>query len=157
HIVAKCVILLRDMVSQTETNATITLPDGRTLSYLSAGSESGPVVVVLDGPCSRGLGRAAEPTARDLGIRLLIPDRPGALGSTPQPGRRITDWPADHLSLLDAHGVERAGILAQSGGTPYGIAVAAAAPERTTGLALLGALAPLSDPAARREASRQLR
>jgi pimeloyl-ACP methyl ester carboxylesterase len=42
-------------------------------------------------------------------------------------------------------------------GTAYGIAVAAAAPERTTGLALLGALAPLSDPAARREAGRQLR
>lgn len=157
HIVAKRVILPRDMLSQSEKTATIGLPDGRTLSYLLAGADGGPLVAVLDGPCSRGLGRAVAPTARDLGVRLLIPDRPGAQRSTPQPGRRIADWPADHLALLDALGVERAGILAQSGGTPYGIALAAAAPGRTTGLALLGALAPLSDPAARREASRQLR
>jgi pimeloyl-ACP methyl ester carboxylesterase len=145
------------MASQTETSAAITLQDGRTLSYLLEGADSGPVVTVLDGPCSRGLGRAAAPTARELGIRLLSPDRPGSHGSTPQPGRRIADWPADHLALLDALGVERAGILTQSGGTPYGIAVAAGASERTTGFALLGALAPLSDPAARREAGKQLR
>jgi len=145
------------MTSQTERNATVTLPGGRTLSYLLLGADSGPVVVVLDGPCSRGLGRATAPTARELGIRLVIPDRPGSHGSTPQPGRRIADWPADLLALLEALGVELAGILTQSGGTPYGIAVAAAAGERTTGFALLGALAPLNDPAARREAGRQLR
>jgi pimeloyl-ACP methyl ester carboxylesterase len=145
------------MLSQDETTEAVTLADGRALSYVRTGAETGPVVVVLDGPCSRGLGRAAAPTARELGISLLVPDRPGALGSTPQRGRRIAGWPADHLALLDALGVEHAGILAQSGGTPYGIAVAAAAPERTTGLALLGALAPLSDPGARREAGKQLR
>jgi pimeloyl-ACP methyl ester carboxylesterase len=145
------------MASQTELNTTITLRDGRKLSYLLEGADGGPVVVVLDGPGSRGLGRATAPTARELGIRLVIPDRPGSHDSTPQPGRRIADWPADHLALLEALGVERAGILTQSGGTPYGIAVAAATAERTTGLALLGALAPLSDPAARREAGKQLR
>src|SRR6202012_1610953 len=104
-----------------------------------------------------GLGRAVAPTARELGVRVVIPDRPGSHCSTPQPGRRIADWPADHLALLDALGIERAGILTQSGGTPYGIATAAAAPDRATGLALLGALAPLTDAGARREAGRQLR
>lgn len=153
HSVAKSVILSCDMLSQTESTATIALPDGRTLSYLLLGADSGPVVVVLNGPCSRGLGRAAAPTARELGIRLVIPDRPGSHDSTPRPGRQIADWPADNLALLEALGVEQAGILAQSGGAPYGIA----AGERTTGLALLGALAPLSDPAARREAGKQLR
>ena len=145
------------MVSQDGTTSTTTLPDGRTLSYVVTGADAGPLVAVLDGPCSRGLGRALTPTARDSGIRLLILDRPGSHDSTPKPGRRLADWPADHLAVLDALGVERAGIVAQSGGTPYGIAVAAAAPARTTGLALLGALAPLSDPAARGEAGRQLR
>ena len=112
------VILRSDMLSQSESSLTITPPDGRTLSYLLAGADEGPAVAVLDGPCSRGLGRALAPSARDLGIRLLIPDRPGALGSTPQSERRIADWPADHRALLDALGVERAGVLAQSGGTP---------------------------------------
>src|SRR5689334_18100582 len=112
------------MVSQdkTETTSTTTLRDGRTLSYVLTGADAGPLVAVLDGPCSRGLGRALTPTAREAGIRLLILDRPGCHGSTRQPGRRIADWPADHLAALDDLGVERAGIVAQSGGTPYGIA-----------------------------------
>ena len=85
-------------MSQAEPNTNITLPDGRTLSYLLAGADSGPVVTVLDGPCSRGLGRALAATARELGIRLVIPDRPASHGSTPKPGRTVADWPADHLA-----------------------------------------------------------
>jgi pimeloyl-ACP methyl ester carboxylesterase len=118
------------MMSQFEADTKIALPDGRSLSYLLAGADSGPVVTVLDGPCSGGLGRALATTARELGVRLVIPDRPGAHGSTPKPGRTVADWPADHLALMDELGVERFGIVTQSGGTPYGIAMSAAAPER---------------------------
>src|SRR6201986_5428782 len=106
-----------DIVSQSEPNTHITLPDGRKLSYLLAGADGGPVVTVLDGPCSRGLGRALAPTARELGIRLLIPDRPGIHGSAATPGRTMADWPADQLALLDALGIERTGVLTHSGGT----------------------------------------
>ena len=144
-------------MSQAEPGTHITLADGRSLSYLLAGADDGPVVTVLDGPCSRGVGRALAPTARELGIRLLIPDRPGAHGSTAKPGRTIADWPADQLALLDALGIERTGLVTQSGGTAYGIGVAAAAPARMTGLALLGALGPLTDRAARRDAGKQAR
>ena len=65
-------------MSQPEPDTKIALPDGRSLSYLLAGADSGPVVTVLDGPCSRGLGRALAATACELGIRLVIPDRPGS-------------------------------------------------------------------------------
>jgi len=133
------------MLSQTEPDTKIALRDGRSLSYLTAGADSGPVVTVLDGPCSRGLGRALAATARELGIRLVIPDRPGSHGSTPKPGRTVADWPADHLALMDALGIGRFGIVTQSGGTPYGIAVAGAAPERVTAHSLLGAMAPLTE------------
>src|ERR1700744_4591972 len=78
-------------------------------------------------------------TAHDFAIRLVIPDRPGSHGSTPKPGRTIADWPADHLALMDTLGVDRFGIVTQSGGTPYGIAVAGAAPERVTAHSLPGA------------------
>src|SRR6202046_2489602 len=64
-----------DTVSQLEPSTHITLPDGRTLSYLLAGAGSGPVVTVLDGPCSRGLGGALAATAGGAGVRLLIPGR----------------------------------------------------------------------------------
>ncbi|HTU30075.1 MAG TPA: alpha/beta hydrolase [Solirubrobacteraceae bacterium] len=144
-------------MSQLEPKTDIALPDGRRLSYLLTGADDGLCVTVLDGPCSRGLGRALAPTAHQLGIRLLIPDRPGAHGSTVKPGRRIADWPADQLALLDTLGIEQAGIVTQSGGTAYGIAVAAAAPGRVNGLALLGAMGPLTSRAARQAAGRQVR
>jgi pimeloyl-ACP methyl ester carboxylesterase len=145
------------MMSQSEPDAHIELPDGRTLSYVQAGADAGPVVTVLDGPCSRALGLVLAPTASELGIRLLIPDRPGIHGSTAKPGRTIADWPADQLALLDALGIERTGIVTQSGGTGYGVAVAASAPQRLTGLALLGALAPMTSREARMDAGKQLR
>jgi hypothetical protein len=44
------------MLSQPEKDSHIALPDGRALSYVQAGADAGPVVTVLDGPCSRGLG-----------------------------------------------------------------------------------------------------
>jgi pimeloyl-ACP methyl ester carboxylesterase len=145
------------MVSQTDLDAKIALPDGRFLSYLLAGADNGPVVTVLDGPCSRGLGRALATTACDLGIRLVIADRPGCHGSTPKPGRTVADWPADHLALMDELGVEKFGIVTQSGGTPYGIAVAAAAPERVSAHSLLGAMAPLEEKAQWRAAGKDMK
>jgi pimeloyl-ACP methyl ester carboxylesterase len=144
-------------VSQTEPDTKIALSDGRSLSYLLAGADSGPVVTVLDGPCSRGLGRALDTAARELGIRLVIPDRPGSHGSTPKPGRTVADWPADHLALMGELGVEKFGIVTQSGGTPYGIAVAGAAPERVTAHSLLGALAPLAEKAQWRAAGKDMK
>lgn len=144
-------------MSQTEPHTKIALGDGRSLSYLLAGADSGPVVTVLDGPCSRGLGRALGTTARELGIRLVIPDRPGSHGSTPRRGRTVADWPADHLALMDELGVEQFGIVTQSGGTPYGIALAGAAPERVTAHSLLGAVAPLAEKAQWRAAGKDLK
>src|ERR1700757_4279942 len=89
-----------DTMSQSEPDTHVTLPDGRTLSYLLAGADSGPVVTVLDGPCSRGLGRALAATAHELAIRLVVPDRPGSNASTPKPGRTVAEWPADHVALM---------------------------------------------------------
>ena len=137
--------------------AHIDLADGRRLAYTTYGASDGPLVVVLDGPCSRGLACAAAPAAARLGIRLVAPDRPGCGRSSAAPGRGIAGWPADHAALLDALGAERAGILSQSGGTPYAIAAAAALGERTIALAGLGPVAPFDDPASVRELGGELR
>jgi pimeloyl-ACP methyl ester carboxylesterase len=137
--------------------AHVELADGRRLAYTLYGADAGPVVVVLDGPASRGLASAAARTAAALGIRLVAPDRPGAGRSTPAPDRGIADWPADHAALLDALGVQRAGILSQSGGTPYAIAAAAKLPQRSIALASLGPVASFDDPASVRELGGELR
>jgi pimeloyl-ACP methyl ester carboxylesterase len=140
-----------------EEDGAMALPGGRRLSYASFGDEDAPVVIVLDGPGSRGLARAAAGAAQSLRLRLVAPDRPGFFGSTPVPGRAIGDWPADHAALLDHLGVERAGILAQSGGTPYAFATAQALPRRVTAIALTGGLAPVYEKESLKESDRQLR
>src|SRR4051795_10193934 len=142
-----------------------TLPDGRVLSYLDLGHPTGTPVMALDGPGSRALGRAAMPAAAELGVRVIVPDRPGFLGSTPQPDRAIVDWVADATTLADALGIDAFGLLGQSAGTPVALAgaarapgrwagppcaraVAARAPDRVLAVALCGAPVPPGDPGA---------
>src|SRR5262245_14404655 len=47
-----------------EERKTISLPDGRTLAWTAFGAGEGPANLVLDGPGSRGMPRAASPIAR---------------------------------------------------------------------------------------------
>jgi pimeloyl-ACP methyl ester carboxylesterase len=126
----------------------IALADGRTLAYVELGAREGPAVVVLDGPGSRGLARAAAPAAAQLGLRLIAPDRPGFLGSSPKRRGTIAGWPDDLAQLADALELPTFGILAQSGGTPYALAAAARLPQRVRAIALAGAVAPLDEPGA---------
>jgi len=127
-------------------SSSLPLPDGRTLSYLVLGAADGPTVLVLDGPGSRGLARAASAPAAGLGVRLVAPDRPGFLGSTAVDDKSFAGVARDLLALTDALGLERFGLLAQSGGTPYALALAAAAGDRVSGLAFCGAISPLGEP-----------
>jgi pimeloyl-ACP methyl ester carboxylesterase len=151
------VIARPQFASTAEHEHELQLPGGRRLSYASFGAGDGPVVVVLDGPGSRGLARAAAPAAAELGLRLIAPDRPGFAGSPPATRYTIADWPRDHAALLDALGVQRAGIVGQSGGTPYALAVAAARPDRTLGLALVAPVGPLAERAMRATSGAQVR
>jgi pimeloyl-ACP methyl ester carboxylesterase len=123
------------------------LRDGRKITYGLYGAEDGPLVVVLDGPGSRGLGRAAAASAAALGVQLLVPDRPGFGGSSsPPPAYSFADLADDLLAVVRALGFDRFGIVAQSGGTPYALAVALAAKESITGLAFVGGISPLGEP-----------
>jgi pimeloyl-ACP methyl ester carboxylesterase len=133
------------------------LADGRALGYGLYGASDGPLVVVLDGPGSRGLARAMSSPAARLGIKLLAPDRPGFGCSSPAGERSIAVVCRDLLALVDHLGFRRFGLVAQSGGTPYALAVAAAAGERVTGLAFIGGLAPLDEPHALRGVARPVR
>ena len=121
------------------------LADGRTIGYGLYGADDGPLVVVLDGPGSRGLGRAMDPPAAQLGIKLLVPDRPGFGRSTQTPRGSFAELTGDLLALVDCLSFRRFGIVAQSGGTPYALALATGAGDRATGLAFVGGLAPLHD------------
>jgi pimeloyl-ACP methyl ester carboxylesterase len=150
-------ILARPQFTAEEREGELTLPDGRRLTYAMFGAAAGPLVVVLDGPGSRGLARASAAAAQQLGLRLVAPDRPGFAGSTPIDADRIAAWPGDHAALLDALGARRAGIVAQSGGTPYALAAVGQLGSRTTAVAFVAPIGPLHERAIRRSAGTQVR
>jgi len=79
----------------------LALPDGRSLAYAEFGDPDGRPVLFFH----------ATP-----GVRLIAPDRPGVGRSTPQPHRRLLDWPDDVRHLADALGLERFAVVGFSNG-----------------------------------------
>jgi pimeloyl-ACP methyl ester carboxylesterase len=78
-----------------------------------------------------------DDTLRNLGLRVVAPDRPGMGRSDFQPKRRFLDWPADVVELADSLGIERFAILASSGGAGYAAACAATIPERISAVVIV--------------------
>ena len=119
------------MTSTDTPPSTASTVGDRTLSYAEYGDPDGTPVLFLHGtPGSRLLGSLFDADARDPGVRLIAPDRPGYGRSTPWPDRSIDDaetWVAD---LLDDAGVDSAGAVAFSGGSAPAIAAAAGLPDR---------------------------
>src|SRR2546428_9278973 len=117
----------------------IELEDGAVIAFEEYGDANGVPVIFCHGwPSSRTMARLTDEPARDLGIRIISPDRPGISGSSLQPHRKLADWArlvariADHLGIRDFR------ILAISGGAPDAYATAAAMPKRVRALAIAG-------------------
>jgi pimeloyl-ACP methyl ester carboxylesterase len=121
------------------------LSDGRTLSYATGGDPDGRPVVVHHGtPGSRLFGALLTAPAAEVGVRLLVPDRPGyGRSSPPSDVWSWEDWPADLGDLLDAESVDRAGALGFSGGGPF--ALAAGVDDRVTRVGLVSGVVPPAD------------
>ena len=83
--------------------------------------------------------------ARELGVRIISPDRPGINRSTFQPNRKLVDWPPVLRQLADHLGIERFHMLAVSGGAPYAYVAAWAMPERVRAIAIVSGAPPIVD------------
>ena len=133
------------------TDLSIRLPDGRRLGYAEYGDPAGKPVLHFHGtPDSRlegTLPSVAEAAAR-LGVRLILPDRPGIGLSDFKPGRAILDWPADVLALADALNLPRFALMGLSGGGPYAAACAYKIPQRLTRVGIISGVAPPDMPGA---------
>jgi pimeloyl-ACP methyl ester carboxylesterase len=124
----------------------IKLENGAVIAFEEYGNANGVPVIFCHGwPSSRSMARLTDEPARDLGIRIISPDRPGISDSSLQPDRKLTDWPrlveriADHLGIGDFR------MLAISGGAPYAYATAAAMPQRVRAIAIVGGAPPLAE------------
>src|SRR5918996_2548258 len=118
-------------------------PDGRTLSYVEAGNQDGPVLLSQHGTPGAGrLYRSEIQGAERLGARLVAYSRPGYDGSTANPGRSVADAAADVAALLDTLGAGRFATYGWSGGGPHALACAALLPERCAAAATIAGAAP---------------
>ncbi len=126
-------------------NLTITLPDGRLLGYADYGDPAGLPILGLHGtPGSRLMFQIADPIARELGLRLLAPERPGFGISSYHRGRTLASYARDVADFADALGVARFAVAGVSGGGPYAAACAALLPERVTALGLISPIGPMA-------------
>ncbi|OIB56434.1 alpha/beta fold hydrolase [Natrialba sp. SSL1] len=115
-----------DLPGEPGRQRTVSVDDGRTLSYAEYGSVDGRPVLFLHGtPGSRCFGRLFDTAARNRGVRLLAPDRPGYGNSSPWPERTLVDTGAVLEVVLEDAGISRADIVGFSGGGPHALALAA--------------------------------
>ena len=105
----------------TETES-LSLPDGRRLAYATYGDTDGDPVLFCHGtPGSHVIARLLAAPARERGVRLIAPDRPG-IGNSADAPVTLEEWPDDAESLLSHLGVDAAGAVGFSGGGPFALA-----------------------------------
>jgi pimeloyl-ACP methyl ester carboxylesterase len=117
--------------------------DGSRIAVEIAGEPGGRPVLFCHGLAdSRLSARVFGPAARELGLRLVAPDRPGIGGTDPRRLRRLADWAEDAALVLDALVPGSAAVLGISGGGPFAAACAARLPGRVRSLTLICPLGP---------------
>ncbi len=122
----------------------LTLSNGSTVALSEYGDPRGVPIFFCHGwPSSRTMAELADEAARDLGARIISPDRPGIRDSQFQRDRRLIDWPPLLNEIADRLGIDRFRILAISGGAPYAYASGWMTPERLEKIAVVSGAPPL--------------
>jgi pimeloyl-ACP methyl ester carboxylesterase len=97
-------------------------------------------------PDSRLTRHPDDSLTASLGVRLVIPDRPGIGLSGFRPARSVLERVGDVAALADALGLDRFAVLGWSAGGPYALACAYAMPERLTAVGVACGFAPMDRP-----------
>jgi pimeloyl-ACP methyl ester carboxylesterase len=124
----------------------VTLQGGAVVAFQEYGDADGiPVIFCHGWPSSCTMAQLTDEPARELGIRIISPDRPGISGSTLQPDRKLADWPRVIEGVLDHLGIGEFRALAISGGSPYAYATAATMPGRVRAIAIVCGAIPMGE------------
>ncbi|MEB3903160.1 alpha/beta hydrolase [Mycobacterium ulcerans] len=122
----------------------LTLADGRTLTYLTYGDPGGLPVIFSHGFADSAVIRNPDDDlTASLGVWMIAADQPGVGGSTPRPGRRMVDWGADMEQLADHLGLGAFAVAGHSGGSPHTLSIAVRLPDRVTHGVLAAPVGPL--------------
>jgi pimeloyl-ACP methyl ester carboxylesterase len=128
------------------------LADGRGLGYAQFGDPTGPVVLWFHGTLGArrqfpALGRRA---AEDLGLRVIVVERPGTGLSDSHRYTAVTDWVPDIAQVADALDAEQLAVVGMSGGGAFALACGALPPlvDRVATVAILDGTVPSAGPEA---------
>lgn len=124
----------------------VDLDSGAHLAFEEYGDPRGAPIFFCHGwPSSRTMGLLTDNAARELGIRIISPDRPGISESALHPNRQLRDWPMLLRQLADHLGVGQFRMLAISGGAPYAYVTAHAMPGRVRAIAIVSGAPPIAE------------
>jgi pimeloyl-ACP methyl ester carboxylesterase len=124
----------------------VDLNTGGQLAFDEYGDPRGVPVIFCHGwPSSLTMAQLTHASARELGVRIVSPDRPGISESVLQLNRKLLDWPPVLRQLADHLGIADFRMLAISGGAPYAYAAANAMPERVRAIAIVSGAPPIVD------------
>src|SRR4026207_1302267 len=124
----------------------VQLQGNAVVAFEEYGDADGQPVVFCHGwPSSRTMARLTDDPARELGVRIISPDRPGISGSSLQRDRKLGDWPHVVERLLDHLGIGQFRMLAISGGAPYAYATGTAMPNRVVAIAIACGAIPMAE------------
>jgi pimeloyl-ACP methyl ester carboxylesterase len=116
------------------------LSTGVRLRYVEQGDPDGPAVVALHGITDSSFSFSPLLPLLPPALRVIAPDQRGhGESERPRDGYAMRDLGQDVLALMDALGIARATLVGHSMGTFVAREAALIAPDRISGLLLLGA------------------
>lgn len=123
----------------------LALNDGRQLEVEAYGPRDGKLLLFHAGTPSAPVmfGPAVEAAAL-RGLRTVIYARPGYCGSSPHPGRSVSDCIHDVAAILDAFDADTFLTAGWSGGGPHALACASLMQHRCRAAAIIAGIAPFN-------------
>jgi pimeloyl-ACP methyl ester carboxylesterase len=124
----------------------ISLENGGRVAIEEYGDPNGVPVIFCHGwPSSRTMAQLTDEAAREVGVRIISPDRPGIRDSSFHANRTLLDWPPVMREVAAQLGLERFRVLAISGGAPYAFVTAWAMSEKVDAIAVVSGAPPIVD------------
>ena len=120
--------------------------NGADVAFSQYGDPHGAPVFFCHGwPSSRTMAELTDAAAKDLGLRIISPDRPGIRDSQFHPNRTLLDWPPLLGELATHLGIDKFKILAISGGAPYAYVAAWSMPQRVEKVTIVSGAPPIAE------------